>query len=187
MSNIENAETAIAHTRAWVKTFVIGLKLCPFAKPVEEGGRLRYAVCLSDDPEEAYQFYLRELEILLHAGVDELETSLLIFPNIYHDFDDYLDFLGIAEDCIADAELEGVVQVASFHPEYAFEGTNPDDVTNFTNRSPYPVLHLLREDSLSNAIDAFPNVDAIPERNMQVMREMGLVKLEGMMREIKKV
>ena len=185
MAKIDNEVQVLRQMRAWVGSMVIGLKLCPFARPVEEGGRLRYAVCLDDDPEAAYQFYLRELQHLVDASQDVLETSLLVFPNIYGDFDDYLDFVGIAEDCIVEAELEGVVQVASFHPDYYFEDSNPDDVTNFTNRSPYPVLHLLREDSLSAAIDSYPDVDGIPERNMRLMRELGLAKLEAMLVEIR--
>lgn len=177
-------EQVVRRTQAWVRGFVIGLNLCPFAKSVEEGGRVRYAVYGGSDREELYQFYLTELERLVMAELTELETTLVIVPNYLAAFDDYLDFLDIAEECIERADLEGVVQVASFHPQYQFADVGPEDVSNYTNRAPYPVLHLLREDSVTEAVERHPDVDGIPDRNVALMREMGVEGVRRVLSEL---
>lgn len=173
-----------AETKAWVERFVIGLQLCPFAKVPAEKGRVRYVVCDSTDRKVAYQTYLKELEFLVNHEQEDLETTLVIYPNLFAEFDDYLDFVDLAEECIESAELEGIAQVASFHPDYCFSDVAPDDVTNFTNRSPYPMVHLLLEDSISSAVEAHPDIDGIPVRNMDLMREMGLEKIRTLLAEI---
>jgi uncharacterized protein len=175
------AADAEAATRAWVRTMVIGLNLCPFAKGAEDGGRVRYAATEATDRDAVYQFFLAELERLVLADPKELETTLVIFPNHLQHFDDYLDFLEIAEDCIVEADLEGVVQVASFHPDYYFQDEDPADVSNYTNRAPHPVLHLLREDTLTLVLDTYPDAEEIPVRNVKLMREMGEAQIKALL------
>ena len=122
-----------------------------------------------------------ESQVLLVDKSDAIETTLLIHPQVLQDFYQYIDFLEAADELLVDMDLEGVYQVASFHPDYQFGGTEPDDVENYTNRSPYPMLHLLREDSLSQAIDNYPEVDLIPERNIECMNEQGLEKMQQLL------
>lgn len=175
------AADAEAATRAWVRTMVIGLNLCPFAKGAEDSGRVRYAATEATDRDAVYQFFLAELERLVLADPKELETTLVIIPNHLQHFDDYLDFLEIAEDCIVEADLEGVVQVASFHPDYYFQDEDPADVSNYTNRAPHPVLHLLREDTLTLVLDTYPDAEEIPVRNVNLMREMGEAQIKALL------
>ena len=168
----QNART-IAETRAWVDRAVIGLNLCPFAKAPQVKGLVRYVVSPADDPAALLADLITELERLAETSPDKLETTLLIHPRVLADFADYNDFIEVAEDTVAELDLEGVLQVASFHPQYQFEGTEPDDVTNATNRSPYPTLHLIREDSIDKAVAAFPEAEAIYEVNMATMEQLG--------------
>ncbi|HQC95798.1 MAG TPA: DUF1415 domain-containing protein [Aquabacterium sp.] len=165
--------TAIAETRAWVDRAVIGLNLCPFAKAPQVKGLVRYVVSLAEDPAALLADLITELERLAERKAEQLETTLLIHPRVMVDFADYNDFIEVAEDTVAELNLEGVLQVASFHPQYQFEGTEPDDVTNATNRSPYPTLHLIREDSIDKAVAAFPEAEAIYEVNMATMERLG--------------
>ena len=165
--------TAIAETRAWVDRAVIGLNLCPFAKAPQVKGLVRYVVSLAEDPAALLADLITELERLAERKAEQLETTLLIHPRVMVDFADYNDFIEVAEDTVAELDLEGVLQVASFHPQYQFEGTEPDDVTNATNRSPYPTLHLIREDSIDKAVAAFPEAEAIYEVNMATMERLG--------------
>ncbi len=164
---------AIAETRAWVDRAVIGLNLCPFAKAPQVKGLVRYVVSTADDPAALLADLITELERLAESRADTLETTLLVHPRVLTDFADYNDFIAVAEDTVAELDLEGVLQVASFHPHYQFEGTMPDDITNATNRSPYPTLHLIREDSIDQAVAVFPEADAIYEVNMATMETLG--------------
>jgi hypothetical protein len=169
----EQQTHAQAETRAWVDRAVIGLNLCPFAKAPQVKGQVRYVVSAADDPAALLADLVAELERLAEAPPERLETTLLIHPRVLTDFAEYNDFLAIAEDTVAELDLEGVLQVASFHPQYQFDGTEPDDITNATNRSPYPTLHLIREDSIDKAVAAFPDAEAIYEVNMATMERLG--------------
>ncbi|HEY4591690.1 MAG TPA: DUF1415 domain-containing protein [Thermoanaerobaculia bacterium] len=169
-----NPEAIITTTRNWLEKAVIGLNLCPFAKPVYARDQIRFVVTEAETPEELLADLIDELQALATAEPEEVETTLLIHPRVLNDFLDYNDFLGVAEETVADLGLEGVLQVASFHPGYQFAGTEPDDVTNYTNRSPYPTLHLLREASVERAMAAVPDAAEIYERNMETLRRLGV-------------
>ena len=160
-------------TRAWVEHAVIGLNLCPFAKAVQVKGQVRYVQCDATDPRVLLAQLLDEAAFLVEADPAEIDTTLIVHPQVLHDFLDFNDFLGAAEDALADAGHEGVLQLASFHPQFQFAGTEPDDITTATNRSPYPTLHLLREASVDRAVAAFPEADTIYEANMQTMEDLG--------------
>lgn len=172
-------DTLIAQTRAWVEQVVIDLNLCPFAKRELVKNRVRFSVTHATS--EAALIEALQEELLFLAGEDRIETTLLIHPRLYESFYDYNDFLGVAEGLLIELELEGIFQIASFHPKYQFGGTERDDSENYTNRSPYPMLHLLREDSLEAAIDAYPDVDAIPDNNIQIMNDMGTEKMKALL------
>lgn len=164
---------AIAETRAWVERAVIGLNLCPFAKAPQSKGRVRYALSEARDDETLLAALIEEIERLAEAPAERIETTLLIHPHVLVDFLAYNDFLGVAEDAVAELGLEGVIQVASFHPQYCFADAAPDDPSNATNRSPYPTLHLLREASVEAAVAAFPKPEAIYEANIATMDRLG--------------
>lgn len=182
--DIPDDATAIARTRAWVERVVIGLNLCPFAKAPQVKGLVRYAVSHATDPAALLADLIAELERLAEAPADRLETTLLIHPQVLGDFADYNDFLEVAEDTVAELDLEGVIQVASFHPDYQFADAAPDDITNATNRSPWPTLHLIREDSIDRAVQAFPEADAIYEVNIATMQELGAEGWAALQRQI---
>jgi hypothetical protein len=160
-----------AVVRQWLESMVIELNLCPFAGRELLNDRVRFAVTGATSEDELLQALQAELELL---GVNSsIETTLLIHPKVLGDFADYNQFLDAADGMLRHLELEGVYQVASFHPDYQFGGTEPNDVENFTNRAPYPLLHILREESLERAIAEFPDVEKIPERNIKLMKSMG--------------
>ncbi|MDX1756087.1 MAG: DUF1415 domain-containing protein [Marinobacter sp.] len=175
-----NPQTCIDTTRQWVERVVIDLNLCPFAKRELVKERIRFAVCHADC-EEALALSLQE-EIRHLDRHPETETTLLIHPDVLTDFQDYIEFLALAEGMLEHFGYEGTYQLASFHPHYQFDGTDPDDVENYTNRSPYPMLHLLREASLSRAIDHYPEPEAIPERNMERVRQLGPAHMRALLR-----
>lgn len=166
-------DSVIAETRAWVNRAVIGLNLCPFAKAVEVKKQIRYVVTDTTTPEGLLEALAKELTILADADPELIETTLLIHPQVLTDFVDYNDFLDAADEAVDGLGFEGVIQVASFHPQYQFAGTEADDVTNATNRSPYPTLHLIREASIDRAVEAFPEADQIYEVNMQTLEKLG--------------
>ena len=169
-----NPEEVVRATRSWIERAVIGLDLCPFARPVYTGDLIRYAVSVAESPETLLADLLGELRVLVAADPAEIETTLLIHPEVFADFLDYNDFLAVAEAAVEELGLTGVLQVASFHPRYQFAGTAPDDVENYTNRSPYPTLHLLREASVERAVASFPEDTArIYERNIETLRRLG--------------
>ena len=165
--------TVIAHTRAWVDRAVIGLNLCPFAKAPQTKGLVRYVVSHATDPAALLAALITELERLAESPAEKLETTLLIHPQVLTDFADYNDFIDVAEDTVAELDLEGVLQVASFHPDYQFADTEADDLSNATNRSPFPTLHLIREDSIDRAVQAFPEAEAIYETNIATLERLG--------------
>jgi len=170
-------QVVLERVHAWLDDMVIGLNLCPFAAGPVRAGKVRYTVCDATDAEGIYQAFLTELDTFLQLPADEAETALFILSRGLSDFEDYLDMLATLEDALAEAGLEGVIQLASFHPDYLFEGSDDDDPTNYTNRAPYPIFHLIREAGLEKALASYPNPEAIPERNMARMREIGLAEL----------
>ena len=167
------AELAIAETRAWVRRAVIGLNLCPFARAVDVKDQIRYVFSDATDPETLLATLVVELQRLADTDAALIDTTMLIHPRVLADFEDFNDFLELADAAVEDLDLDGVLQVASFHPRFQFADTEPDDITNATNRSPYPTLHLLREDSVDRAVAAFPEAEAIFERNMETLDKLG--------------
>lgn len=165
---------AIEDTRHWLERAVIGLNLCPFAKAVHVKEQIRWVESSAEDPEQLLQDLVRELQFLAAADPATVETTLLIHPHVLSDFLDYNDFLDVADAAVESLGLAGVLQVASFHPDYQFAGTAPDDAENLSNRSPYPTLHLLREASIDAAVAAFPEADTIYERNIETLRRLGV-------------
>jgi hypothetical protein len=167
------SETALAETRAWVERAVIGLQLCPFARAPQLKGQVRYVVSGASDGESLLACLVEELQLLAGEPAERLETTLLIHPRVLTDFADYNDFLAVAEAAVAELGLEGVLQIASFHPRYRFAGTAPGDPGNATNRAPYPTLHLLREASIERALASFAHPEAIFAANIATMERLG--------------
>lgn len=167
-------DAIIALTQAWLEKAVIGLNLCPFAKAVYVKQQIRYVVSQATDTDALLTELKTELQFLQDSDPAEVDTTLLILPDVLSDFLDYNDFLDTADEAIEDLELDGEIQIASFHPDYQFAGTNADDIENYTNRSPYPILHLLREASIERAVEAFPEAEEIYEKNMETLRKLGL-------------
>ena len=161
-------------TRRWVQRAVIGLNLCPFAKSVEVKGQVRYAVSHAARAKALLVDLERELLQLVATDPAALDTTLLIAPDGFSDFLEFNDLLARADQLLVDLDFDGVLQIASLHPKYQFADTEPEDITNYTNRAPYPTLHLLREESVDRAVAAFPNPEAIFETNMQTMRRLGV-------------
>ena len=172
MTAVTNEE-AIAATRLWLERAVIGLNLCPFAKGVHVKDQIRYVVSAAQTTEELLRDLLRELEVLAEASRESIDTILLIHPHVLTDFLDYNDFLEVVDAALEEVDLAGELQVASMHPQFQFADTKPDDITNYTNRSPYPTLHLLREASIDEAVAAFPEAEQIFEKNIETMRKLG--------------
>ncbi|SDO76919.1 hypothetical protein SAMN04488595_102116 [Ralstonia sp. 25mfcol4.1] len=166
-------ERVVADVRHWLTRAVIGLNLCPFAKSVHVKGQVRYVVSQATRDEDVLDDLERELRALAEADPEQVDTTLLIVPHALADFLAYNDFLYFADRLLGSLRLEGTLQIASFHPQYRFEGTGPDDIENYTNRAPYPILHLLREDSIARAAEAFPEAEDIYERNMETLRLLG--------------
>ncbi len=163
----------IAHTEAWLLEAVIGLNLCPFAKSVQAKKQIAYQVSDATDTASLLTELGTALAMLAESEPETVETLLLIHPLAMRDFLDYNDFLSLADALLDDAGLTGIFQIASFHPDYQFAGTTPDDITNCSNRSPYPMLHLLREDSVEKALTAMPEAELIVERNLATLRQLG--------------
>ncbi|RKF45542.1 DUF1415 domain-containing protein [Paraburkholderia fungorum] len=173
-SPAESHDAVIAVTRHWLTKAVIGLNLCPFAKAVHVKEQIRYAVSDAVDMEGVLTDLETEIQALVAASPETVDTTLLVLPRALGDFLDYNDCLFFAERMIKQLRLEGIIQIASFHPHYQFEGSEPDDIENYTNRAPYPIFHLLREDSIERAVQAFPDAEAIYERNQDTLRRIGL-------------
>lgn len=164
----------INETQSWLERAVIGLNLCPFAKAVHVKKQIRYAISDARDSETLLKDLIDEMLHLHASPADELDTTLLIHPWVLSDFLDYNDFLDAADAALDDANLAGELQIASFHPDYQFADAESTAIDNYTNRSPYPILHLLREGSIERAVAAFPDASDIYERNIETMRKLGL-------------
>lgn len=163
----------IGATREWLEKAVIGLDLCPFARAVYSRDQIRYVVSDAGTPEALLADLLAELQTLATADPDVIDTTLLIHPGVLEDFLDYNDFLGVADAALEDLDLVGEIQIASFHPRYQFAGTAPDDIESYTNRSPYPMLQLLREASVERAVASVPDPAEIFEKNIETLRRLG--------------
>ena len=166
-------DLVIAETRHWLEAAVIGLNLCPFAKAALLKQQIRFVVSEATDTDRLAAELAVELQRLADADPEVLETTLLIHPRVLQDFADYNDFLDVADAVLESLELDGELQVASFHPDYRFEGEDEDDVSNCSNRSPFPTLHLLREESIERAVAAFPDAATIYEKNIETLRRLG--------------
>ena len=168
-----DSATVTEHTRQWLEKAVIGLNLCPFAKAPHVKNLVRISVSQARHLDGFLEDLDRELQLLGDTPADGLETTLLVHPTLFPDFDTFNQMLDIADAAVVDNGLEGIVQIAPFHPDFQFEGTDSDDIGNYTNRSPYPTLHLIREDSIAKAAQAFPDASAIFERNIALLEKMG--------------
>ena len=168
-----DSATVTDHTRQWLEKAVIGLNLCPFAKAPHVKNLVRISVSQARHLDGFLEDLDRELQLLGDTPADELETTLLVHPTLFPDFDTFNQILNIADAAVVDNSLEGIVQIAPFHPDFQFEATDSDDIGNYTNRSPYPTLHLIREDSIAKAAQAFPDASAIFERNIALLEKMG--------------
>ncbi|MEB0140523.1 MULTISPECIES: DUF1415 domain-containing protein [unclassified Undibacterium] len=166
-------ETVIAHTEEWLEKAVIGLNLCPFAKAVHVKKQIRYVVSQADTPQALLEELQTELELLAETSAEKIDTTLLIHPRMLNDFLDFNDFMEVAEGLLEELELDGTLQIANFHPQFQFEGSAADDIENFSNRSPYPILHLLREESIDRAVEAFPDAGMIYEKNIEELQILG--------------
>ncbi len=166
-------ENIIASTTTWLERAVIGLNLCPFAKAVYVKQQIRFVVSRAVDADGLLETLVSELHFLAEADPEKIDTTLLIHPYVFSDFLDYNDFLDVADAALVELGLEGELQVANFHPQFQFADTDPDDIANYTNRSPFPTLHLLREESVARAVVAFPEASDIFGKNIQTLRELG--------------
>jgi len=163
----------LEQTRRWLEQAVIGLNLCPFAKAVHSRGQIRWVESTAADVNALMADLVHELQLLAAADPLAIDTTLLVHPQVLGDFLDYNDFLDLADAALEELGLIGELQIASFHPHYQFDGTAPDDVENLSNRSPFPTLHLLREDSVERAVEAFPEAESIYEKNIETLRALG--------------
>ena len=163
----------LAATRHWLESAVIGLNLCPFAKAVYVKNQVRLVVSRARHADDFLEELDRELDLLVATPADEIDTTLLIHATLFDDFLDFNDFLEVADGVVEEHDLEGVIQLASFHPKFQFDGTEPDDISNYTNRAPFAMLHLLREVSVERAVAAFPQAEAIFEENIKTLEKLG--------------
>lgn len=170
----------VVATRAWIERAVIGLNLCPFAKAVYVKDQIRYAVSQAQDSGALLDDLERELRLLAQAAPHAVDTTLLIHPHVLTEFLDYNDFIAVGDAALEGLGLAGVLQIASFHLAYQFAGTTMHDVTNYTNRSPYPMLHLLREASVNRAVAACPEAQNIYQKNIETMRRLGVSGWEAL-------
>jgi hypothetical protein len=168
-----------AATQAWLKSVIIEYSICPFAKRELERGSIYFSVNHDTKTEQCLLHLILECDRLdTDPGI---ETTLLIYADAFTEFDDYLDFLEIAESLLIERGYEGTYQLASFHPDYCFQGAKPDDAANYTNRSPYPILHLLRETSIERAVASHPDPENIPQHNIELTRKLGLAKMQALL------
>lgn len=166
-------EKIIDETKYWMERAVIGLNLCPFASTVHVKNQIRYVISDAATHESLLKDFMQELEMLAEIPAEKVETVLLIHPHVLTDFIEYNDFLDVVDAALEDMDLEGELQVAGFHPQWQFAETQPDDIENYTNRSPYPMLHILREASVLQAVSAFPEADKVFEKNIETLRKLG--------------
>lgn len=173
----------VAETRHWLTQAVIGLNLCPFAKAVQVKDQIRFAVSDATDAEGVLTDLQDELALLAEADPEKIDTTLLIIPDALDDFLEFNDFEDLSDRLLKRMRLVGELQVATFHPRFQFADTQPDDIENYTNRSPYPILHLLREDSIDRAVESFPDAAEIYEKNIETMQRLGLEGWKRLMRK----
>ena len=171
----------IEQVQCWLERLVIGEGLCPFAREPFDAGRIRFVISRAEDEESLLTDVLQELMYLRQTPWQEAETSLLILPQMLADFYDYNDFLDLLDALLEQEQMEGEFQIATMHPNYQFADTDYSDAQNYTNRSPYPILHLIREESLTRALAMFPHPERIPERNIQHMEKLGVPALERLL------
>ncbi len=177
-------EQVLADTRRWIEKAVIGLNLCPFARAVYVKNQVRIVVSRARHLDAFLDDLDRELALLVNTPAEQIDTTLLVHPTLFPDFFVFNDFLNVVDDVVAEHGLEGIVQVASFHPAFQFDGVDADDIGNFTNRSPYPVLHLLREDSVERAVASEGgDADGIVERNLKTLRDLGAEGWQALLRK----
>ena len=181
-----NEDLVLKQTKIWVQNFVIGENLCPFAARPSQAGTIKYRTYMGNRWEELLNQLIQELLYLKETPSDITETTLLIHPNVLIDFEDYLAFLERGEEVIEKMELEGVLQLASFHPDYQFEGVATDAASNYTNRSPFPMLHIIREDSVERAVEQHPDAEGIPDRNIAHLESIGQSNLKERLDAIKR-
>jgi len=177
-------EQAIRRVRAWIERFVVDLNLCPFARPVVSSDALRIVACKSASPEAIATLLITELDRLSQSPESDIATSVLVFPEGLEDFDDYLGLLDDAQTVLEEMGLAGEIQIASFHPDYRFEGEPVDAVSHFTNRAPYPLIHLLRETMVTTAVKNYTNPERIPVRNIQTLERLGLAGIERLLHSL---
>jgi len=177
--NAPDSNIIIAQTEKWIIDVVVGCNFCPFAAREIKRGRIHYQVLTGAVTTTALEMVVSMLHQL--DAMDDIETSLLILPGSFYSFDEYLKLLSLAEKLLAKEHYEGIYQIASFHPAYIFAESTEDDPSNYTNRSPYPMLHFLREESVSKAVDSYPGIDEVPKRNIAFTREKGLVYMKQLL------
>ena len=171
----DNAEH---HVRRWLHDFVVGLNLCPFARPLLGAPNLRIAVCEESQMAGLRRVLLQELDLLQSSTEQDVATTLVVFPRALQPFEDYLQFVDEAQDLLVESGLDGIVQLASFHPQYRFAGEAPEAASHFSNRAPYPLIHLLRESMVSRALEDFADPEQIPNRNIEALSAIGVDELE---------
>lgn len=174
MNHDGNHEVVIAAMRMWLEKAVIGLNLCPFAKAVYVRDQVRFVVSDARHLDAFLEQLDDEMALLATTDANQIDTTLLIHPTLFADFLDFNEVVGVAEEAVLENDLDGVLQVASFHPRFQFEGTAADDISNYTNRAPFPTLHLIREDSLAKAIAGYPDPDNIYQRNIETLEKLGI-------------
>ncbi len=167
-----------SHVRAWLDSFILGLNLCPFARPVIASDTLRISICESDQLQQVAEAFMQELVLIGQSSEADIATTLLVLPNALEDFKQYLGFIDNAEAVINDMGLEGIIQLASFHPHYLFDGEPIDSASHYSNRSPFPIIHFLREEMLARVLADFSNPENIPQRNIATLQAIGLSQIE---------
>jgi hypothetical protein len=177
--HINQSDKIIQAVRQWLESVVIGLNLCPFARRELEQESIRFALTDSVSEEALLHVLITELELLNND--ESIETTLIIHPQTLQDFDAYNQFLQLADELLVDLDLDGIYQIASFHPHYQFDGTTADAAENYSNRSPYPLLHLLRETSVERAVASHADIDSIPQRNIEHLNQLGKQKLQALL------
>jgi hypothetical protein len=181
-STIEQVEQQV---RAWLDHFVMGLNLCPFARPVVASEALRISICDAKQLQQVAEAFMAELDLIQQSPESDIATTLLVLPNALNDFEEYLSFIENAEVLIDQMGLTGVIQLASFHPDYQFEAEPSDSASHFTNRSPYPVIHFLREEMMERVLENVPHPEQIPQRNIQKLEAMGHGAVEQLLQSLK--
>ena len=178
------AEHIDRRVREWLQQFVVGLNLCPFARPVVSSEALRIVVCEATQHQDITAAFMSELDLIQQSSESMVATTLLAMPYALCDFEEYLDFVDDAESLLEEVGLSGVIQLASFHPEYQFEGEPAESAGHYTNRAPVPLIHFLREEMVTRALDQFPDSEQIPQRNIQRLEAMGVATIEEMLKSL---